>query len=181
MLVPAQRVAIEGLDGCRAALRLNPTSRELIAAFKYRQERRVGRWLGAEMVALVPLAADQLTWVPTTSKRRRQRGYDQARELALVLGRLSGVPARKLLVRGSADARQTGQSRAQRLAGPALRVCGPASGFVVVVDDVMTTGSSLRVAADLLRQNGANRVVGLVGAATPVTSPPIASRLPLWK
>lgn len=180
-LVPAHDVVIDGLDGCRAAFRLDETSREAIAAFKYRHERRIARWLAEQMYKSVPLAVDQITWIPTTSERRHRRGYDQARELGLALSRLSGAPAGALLGRRASDARQTGQSRVERLTGPELQIRGPAPDFVVLVDDIVTTGSSLRVAAKLLRQAGATRVVGLVGAATPLTNPQIGSSIPSWK
>jgi len=110
-------------------------------------------------------------------------------ELARLIGRQSGLPVRRLLARRSGDGRQTGRSRRERLEGPelgppngvAVAIRRAVSGLVTVVDDVATTGSSLRTAATDLRQMGASRVVGLVAAVTPLASGVAPSRLPTWK
>jgi len=115
--------------------------------------------------------------VPATPERRRSRGFDQAEEFARSLARLSGVPVVRLLSRGHDDRRQTGLTREQRLRGPTLTACRRTSGFVVVVDDVITTGSSLVVATAALRDVGAERVVGVVAAATPDATTTASTRL----
>lgn len=161
-------VRLDTLEACRAAFWLDDISRSLIAAFKYHRQRRLARTLAAAMKPLLPLAADAITWVPTTGDRRRRRGYDQSRELAVRLGRATGVPVRALIERRQGDDRQTARSRADRLGGPDLVTSRASPPFVILVDDVMTTGSSLRVAARHLRDSGAVRIVGIVAAATPL-------------
>jgi len=142
----------------------------VIASLKYRGERRAAKWLAGRMAPLVPLAADVITWVPTTNSALRRRGYDHGHELARLLGSHAGIRCRRLLNRRG-ETRQTGRSRAQRISGPDVVATGPpkllAGSFVVVVDDVTTTGASLRVAAEQLRRSGALRVVGLTAARTP--------------
>ena len=161
------QLAIAGLDACRIRYRLDDRLRSLIVALKYRRQRRLASWLAQSAVDLVPRAADALCWVPATPERRQTRGFDQAQELATVWARITDVPAQRLLVRRTGDERQTGQDRVDRLAGPALAAARSSPAFVVVVDDVVTTGSSLRTAAQILRAAGAERVVGLALAATP--------------
>jgi predicted amidophosphoribosyltransferase len=71
------------------------------------------------------------------------------------------------LVRESVE-HQTGRSRAQRLVGVALRarsMSGPST--VLVVDDVVTTGATMRMAQQALTTAGAMRVVCIAVAATP--------------
>lgn len=161
------RLSIVGLDSCRIRYVLDDRFRSLIVALKYRRQRRLAGWLAAAALELMPRAADAICWVPATPARQRTRGFDQAQELAKAFSTLTGVPARRLLVRQAGDGRQTGQNRQGRLAGPSLGATSGSPAFVVVVDDVVTTGSSLRTAAETLRVAGANRVVGLALGATP--------------
>ena len=179
-LRPAGQLVVPGLDRCRVGFSLDDYSRPIIAAFKYRRQRRIARWLAIELSHLVPRGADLITWVPATPERRQMRGFDQAQELARALSNLTEVPTARLLRRDRHDHRQTGRSRDERLAGPALRSIRPGPAFIVIVDDVVTTGSSLRAAATAIR-SGTNqavdhvrtqRIVGVAMAATPAYRDP---------
>lgn len=167
-LRPPGPMVVDGVDVVRAGFALDERSRPIIAALKYRRQRRLARWLAAPIAELVPVLADAITWIPATPEHRRSRGFDQAEEIARVLSKMTGVPARRLLVRGRTDERQTGQTRLQRRRGPTLRAAARSSEFVIMVDDVVTTGSSMRVAAGVVRAAGARRVIGLAVAATPL-------------
>jgi predicted amidophosphoribosyltransferase len=108
---------------------------------------------------------DLVTWAPTSPRRARRRGYDQAEAIAQAVGRELGVPCRRLLYRSHGSA-QTGKSRADRLVGPVFRARSPRPGLaVLVVDDVVTTGATLRAAAQALRSAGVTHVE-LVAAAS---------------
>jgi len=184
--MPAAAPDVPGLDACRVGFALDDRSRPIVAALKYRRERRIAGWAASALADHVPRLADAITWIPSTPARRRSRGFDQAAELARSLGSATSVPTLGLLERDRSDERQTGRSRRERLRGPALHVRRPAPPFVVVVDDVVTTGSSMRAAARILRDAGAERVVGVALTATPNTrderpgSATIASIIPAW-
>jgi predicted amidophosphoribosyltransferase len=62
---------------------------------------------------------------------------------------------------------QTGRSRRERLTGPAFVARRRVRGAVLVVDDVVTTGATLRAAEAALQQAGARAVHCLAAAATP--------------
>jgi predicted amidophosphoribosyltransferase len=157
---------------CRSLLAYEGPARRLVAGLKYRNDRAALGWLADQMADLLrPAATSVVTWVPTTGRRRRRRGFDQAELLARALSRRWGLPCRPLLVRGAGPA-QTGRSLSDRLVGVALAARGrgrrgsvPAA--IVVVDDVTTTGATLRSAAAALRAGGATTIAAVTAAATP--------------
>ncbi len=146
-------------DGIAAAFPFEGVPRELIVALKFRHRRSAAAILATQMVRRLGFThVDVVTWAPTSARRARRRGYDQAEAIAQAVARQLGVPCRRLLYRAH-GASQTGKSRADRLAGPAFRARRPRSGLsVLVVDDVVTTGATLRMAAHALRSAGVARV-----------------------
>ena len=145
----------------------------IVSSLKYRNARSVANWLGEQMAeAATEFNLDVVTWAPTTAVHRHQRGFDQAELLARHTGRHGALAVRSTLVRLPGPS-QTGRSLAERLDnGPhfdlrrgASKVCAGRS--IGLVDDVVTSGATLRAAAQLLRVAGASRVVGLAAARTP--------------
>lgn len=107
-----------------------------------------------------------VSWIPASRSGRRARGYDPGRLLARSVGRELNhmhlevgvdlpVKVRPLFTRGG-GCRQTGRSRRQRLDGPDLRWLGSDPiARLILVDDVVTTGSSMRSAVSLAVRHGA--------------------------
>lgn len=159
-------VRVDG--GIRAALPFDGLARDLVVALKFRRRRAVAGVLAAQMVHRLRLGdtpIDLVTWAPTSATRAGQRGFDQAELLARAIAKTLRVPCRRMLYRQHHSVPQTGQRRAQRLAGPGFRARpGHVPGHVLVVDDVVTTGSTLRAAAAALAGAGIQHV-SLVAAA----------------
>ena len=115
---------------------------------------------------------DVLTWVPLSAKRRRRRGYDQSELLARELSRRMGVPVQRLLNKVRNTPAQSGikdasARRANVLGAYTLYSGAQVSGRrILLVDDVMTTGSTVSECARILRAAGADAVSCLTLAAT---------------
>lgn len=162
--------------GVIAAVAFTGRARDVVLSLKYRNRRQVARHLGGLVVnRLVETGAhldiDIVTWAPTSTGRRRQRGFDQAEEIARTVGRQLGVPTRRVLDRPGSPSAQTGKGRAERLDGPEFVARPNLWGRnVLVVDDVVTTGATLLAARDALMLQGARQVVLAAVASTPATS-----------
>ena len=135
--------------------------------FKFGRDLAAGRVLADLILERAgidaPVHPALLIAIPLHRARLRERGYNQALELARPLARALGIPLRHdLLVRDKATPPQTGLDAAARrrnLRGAfALAPDANLPAHVALFDDVMTTGATLREAARILRRGGAERV-----------------------
>lgn len=108
---------------------------------------------------------DLLTWVPTSRKRVKKRGYDQAKLLAQAVGKLIGVrPVRTLRkVRNAPPQSLAGnaEKRRENIAG-AYTVWKPTrfqGKRVLIIDDIITTGSTVSECARMLGKAGADQIL----------------------
>ncbi len=160
-----------------AAVPFRGCARSVVLALKHRHSRRLAHHLAGLLVNRIlragvdPARIDVVTWAPTTGRHRRRRGFDQAEVIARRVGLQLGIPVRRLLERTDTTT-QTGADRAARLLGPSYRVSPAASGRrVLLIDDVATTGATLRSGDHALRGAGASAVVRAAVAITPAEQP----------
>ena len=105
---------------------------------------------------------DALCFVPATRRAYARRGFDHMDLISQHLSRELGIPCADLLVRATgADQRGLGATgRAANLRG-SISVMGEVAGaHLLLVDDVITTGASMREAARTLLAHGAASVTG---------------------
>jgi ComF family protein len=139
----------------------SPPLSTAIVRFKYGGRAELSGVL-ARLVApsLVQLAVPPdavLVPVPLHPKRLAERGYNQAALLAQELARVSGHECRpRLLSRARATERQVGKARSDRLTNivDAFRVRQRAARRAILVDDVVTTGATVRACAQALTRGG---------------------------
>lgn len=117
-----------------------------------------------------------IAWVPVPASERRlsRKGFSPAQQLASLVARQTGLPCRlDWLTQFEPVAAQKTLSRMGRQAavqGRFVAMDVPVGCTVGLVDDVMTTGSTLHAAAIALKAAGANRVIAVVAARTPAMS-----------
>lgn len=118
---------------------------------------------------------DWLTAVPLGPQRLRERGFNQALEVARPLARHLGLPLYPQLLQRLRDTRAQSSLRQDERQGNLREAFTVAQEFidtvrgrhVGVVDDVLTTGATLNEVAATLKRFGAARVTNLVFARTP--------------
>lgn len=139
------------------------TARDAVHAIKYRGEQRLAEPLGraiARRWARVGVGADVVTHVPVHADRARQRGYDQAELIARSAARHLRLPFAPLLIRRRATVAQFDLDRGDRAANVegAFAVTGtfdPRGHWILLIDDVVTTGATLAACAAALDHAGA--------------------------
>ncbi len=142
----------------------------LVQALKYRSLLALAPLFGSAIAKSLDACPDVIIPMPLADARLRERGFNQAQEIARHVAKITGIT---LLPRACRKVRDTAPQAALpwRARAKNMRkafVCDEDfSGLhVAVVDDVMTTGATLNELARNLKRAGASRVTGLMVART---------------
>jgi ComF family protein len=156
------------IGACRAPFLYDGPVSRAILGMKFSGWHGLGRHLAGAMVevAVELLPADVIGWVPLSRRRRSRRGFDQAEVIALDVARRLDLPARSLLrrVRDTAAQARKGGTERRRALRDAFAPRGSVEGHVLLVDDVLTTGTTAASCAAALHRAGARRVSVLTAA-----------------
>lgn len=160
------------LDWCEAWGEYRGTLEKVLHALKFEKHD----FLDADLAKLLEeairrrenFAFDALVGVPMTRARERKRGYNQAELLARALGRRTGIRCDMTLLT------RTGERATQSTLPKRARAANARGAFaasprvkdrsILLVDDISTTGETLRACATALRRAGAARVCAIAVA-----------------
>lgn len=151
-------------------------SLSVVEFFAERLETAVEDWvrelsLDRDAIVLVP--------IPRSRKGVWRTGTDQAKRLAKAIGERCDLPTEEIILRyvgrgreqkrlGSAERRRNAKRSFYRKEGASVK-----GKTVILVDDIVTTGASMSVAAGLVRRAGAERVLCLAVAADATNKTPL--------
>lgn len=184
----------------RSAVRYDNKMKDLLALYKYRGDERLAFVLGGMLLHPYSLLLEELrlasdserprkqepifdfiTFVPVSEERFSGRGFNQAEQLARVLGEKTGIPVEPFLYRVRATTKQSFKTRGERIkdmkgafgiSEEGMRTICKTEGKpslkntrrLVLIDDVYTTGSTMNECAFVLTDQAGVEVFGLTWA-----------------
>jgi len=153
-----------------------PPVDKMIHHFKYRGKTILADFFGLGMSGILKndfylRDADYLTPVPLFWWKKLRRTYNQAELLSKIINKETGIPVLNCLVRVKNTRTQTrlDHKKRQENVKNAFRLKKEFSvrnKKIIIIDDVMTTGATIKECARVLKENGAEVVYSLVGAIT---------------
>lgn len=144
-------------------------AKDLVQLMKFQRARAAAQDIAECMSKTLPILPKDVVvcHVPTADKRIRQRGYDQAQQIARYLSAHKGLEYASLLSRVGST-RQLGASRKARFvqADKAFEAgnAKTTGAHILLVDDVTTSGATLEAAAKKLKKAGAKTIDAVVFA-----------------
>lgn len=136
--------------------------------YKYKNRRRFGRVFAQNLadtyaVQIHKWQIDEIIPVPLHSSRRRKRGFNQAEIVALELGKRCGLPVRTDVlyrIRRTVPQKMLGrQERMRNLRGAfGVSTHWESCKNILLIDDIYTTGATLKCASRVLKKAGAQKV-----------------------
>ena len=150
------------LDGCVSAFEYDCPIGHAIRNLKYSRKTYLADILGDLLPFDETIPAEWIIPVPLHPKRLSKRGFNQSELLAEALSRRTGIPVLNDLlerkIHTDPQAGLSGKERRNNLKGAfSCKKSLPAE-TVILVDDVITTGSTLSACAEALKKSGIQKV-----------------------
>ena len=162
------QMRVESLDALRATGGHHGVIQNAVHAFKYDDARELAAPLADRLfkaLRLLNLPIDALVPVPLFADRHAERGYNQSELLCQQLALKTGIPARPTVIerirQTSQQATLSGFERQDNVKDAFAASADVMGLSVLLVDDVATSGSTLRECAKALRQQAAGPICGI--------------------
>lgn len=145
-------------------------TKKLITTLKYQSIKDIGITLARMIYYTTKIPqVDVITSVPLHPKRLRERGFNQATQIAAELSKLTKTPFRQLLIRTKHSQPQAKiADKSQRLEHLkntfSLNEKISKQKLILIIDDVVTTGTTLNECAKILNRDGHSKIYGLAVA-----------------
>ena len=170
------------IDGCFSALSYNKTAQKLIHSFKYKPYLTDLKDVLGDLfyesivqnenfIKLIENSEWLMVSVPLSGSKLRKRGYNQAEVLAKELSEKLNLPFKNILKRTINTDSQVGKSNLDRRfnvrsafelnSSFIINHLSLKNACIFLVDDVVTTGSTLKEAAKVFKKEGVKKVIGL--------------------
>ena len=160
----------EGMQSIRAVWPYEGQIREIVRNYKYSGLRTLAPILSAEMTTVLQEwnpPVDMIVHIPSHHSRLRERGFDQAELLAREVAGSTSIPflaalsrTRETPIQARASDQQQRRENVRR-AFAAKQSASLNGKDLLLIDDVMTTGATLREGARAITEAGGGRVYGL--------------------
>ena len=163
----AERIGLKHIKSCVSPFFYEKTVRDSLHRYKFGQRTGYAGIYAGFMVKSIDenkISCDIISWTPVSRQRLRSRGYDQSELLAREISDRLGIPCMRLLVKQrhtrpqsltkNADQRRENVKGAYRCSDSET-----ARGkHILLVDDILTSGSTLSECARMLKEAGAAEV-----------------------
>lgn len=158
------------------AYKYNGFLRKAVIKYKFEGEIWMARPFSVFIIKAIEVYGgfediDYLTYVPVSKKRLAERGYDQTFEIVKEISKCKGIPVIKCLLKDNkmGDNASGNKNRHTRVSEKRYFFIGNKSEIknknVLLIDDILTTGSTIVECTELLLENGAKSVSAAVLAS----------------
>jgi ComF family protein len=147
----------------------------LVHNFKYRRLEKISKILSVILITYIKksqldTSSFLTTFIPLHFHKERKRGFNQSEEIAKIFCQYFNIPLVKTLKRIKNTKSQAqiknNQKRAENISNSFLAI-NPENvkgKSFILIDDISTSGATLKEASKILKENGARKIIGLVVA-----------------